>query len=132
MKKIKTFADACKKLKLNPKSLPDVSMLPKIHRKSIIAHYKLIIIIQALNDGWTPNWSDSDEYKYYNYFWIKADKIKADKKRPSGFDFSVTYYYCAYDCTDASSRLCFKTQELADYARKNFVGLYKDYLLLTK
>lgn len=125
MKKIKTFADACKALKLNSKALPDVSMLPKIHQKSIIAYYKLIIIIQAVNNGWQPNWSDSNEPKYYNWFYPLADK-----KRPSGFGFSDAFFNYVNTSTTVGSRLCFKNWKSADYVRETFENLYKDYLLI--
>lgn len=127
MKKIKTFADACKALKLNPKHLPDVSLLPKEHQKAITAHYKLVIIVQALNEGWTPNWNDISQWKYYPWF-----TIEADAKRPSGFGFSLTLYDCWLTRTPVGSRLCFKSRELALYAGKQFKNLYKEYFLIQK
>jgi hypothetical protein len=128
MKKIKTFADACMALKLDPKKLPDVSMLPVIHQKAIISMYKLTIIVEALNEGWKPNWNDSNEAKYSTWF-----EIKADKKRPSGFGFSGTYYDSWYtnSHTDCGSRLCFKSSELALYAGKQFASEYKDLFLIS-
>lgn len=122
---VKTFEGACKLRKLNPKKLPDVSMLPEAHRKSIIAFYMLTVITEALNEGWTPNWNDSNEWKYYNYFWIKADS-----KRPTGFGFSFANYATTYSSTFVGSRLCFKNRGLADYARGQFKKLYQDYLLM--
>ena len=126
MKKIKTFADACKALKLKSTALPDVSMLPKKHRKSMLAYYKLIIIVEALNDGWQPDWSDRNQYKYFAWF-----EVKADKKRPAGFGFSATAYDAWSTITGAGSRLSFKTSELALYAGKQFADLYQDYLLMS-
>ena len=127
MKKIKSFAAACKAKGLDPNKLPDVSMLPKEHQKSIVAFYMLTIIVSALNEGWQPNWSDENEEKYYNWFCIKADK-----KRPSGFGFSDSnsYYGCDYADTHCGSRFYFKTRELAEYAREKFAKLYQDYFLL--
>ena len=125
MKKIKTFADACRVLKLKTKSLPDISILPKKHQKSMTAYYKLVIIAEALNEGWTPDWSDHNQYKYTPWFGIAADK-----KRPAGFGFSGTYCDSWRTYTGAGSRLCFKTAELARYAGKQFAGLYQDFLLL--
>ena len=69
--KIKSFEDACKHLRLNPNDLPVVDMLPEKDRKSIIAFYKLTIIIRALNEGWEPDWSNWDECKYYNWFYVE-------------------------------------------------------------
>ena len=125
MNKIKTFEDACKALKLSPKALPDVSGLPEKHRNALIAHYKLVIIAEALNEGWQPNWNDSDEYKYYPWF-----EIKANKKKPAGFGFSYTHYDFWSTHTTVGSRLCFKSRELSDYAAKQFEKLYVEYFLI--
>src|SRR5688572_4593226 len=119
-KKIKSFEDACKALGIQP-NLPDVSGLPEVHQKAIIAHYKLVIIAQALNEGWTPDWSDWNQWKYYAWF-----EVKADKERPSGFGLSYSYCANAYSYATVSSRLCFKTRELALYAAKTFIHLYQD------
>ena len=122
--KITSFEGACKAQEISS-VLPDVSALPEKHQKSILAFYMLTIIIQALNEGWTPNWSNVNEYKYYNYFFIKADK-----KRPSGFGFSVSFCTIASSYSGVGSRLCFKSEELAAFAREQFKDLYQDYLLI--
>lgn len=120
--KIKSFEDACKHLRLNPNDLPVVDMLPEKDRKSIIAFYKLTIIIRALNEGWEPDWSNWDEWKYYNWFYVE----KGEDQRSSGFRYSGACY--AYAC--AGSRLCFKNIELAEYAAEQFKELYREYLLI--
>lgn len=123
--KIKTFKDACKELGINAKAIPDVSMLPPKDRKAIIAHYKLIKIAEALNDGWKPNWH-TGESKYNPWF-----EVIADAKRPSGFGFSYTSYDCWFTGTDVGSRLCYKSSELALYAGKQFAKLYQEYFLMS-
>lgn len=122
--KIKSFEDACKHLGLNPNDLPVVDMLPEKDRKSIIAYYKLTIITRALNEGWEPDFSNWNEYKYYNWFYVEENK----DQRSSG----VRYYdsYCTYAGTDIGSRLCFKNRELAKYATEQFKELYREYLLI--
>jgi len=118
MKEIKSFEDACKKLGIKTK-LPDVSMMPADQQKAIIAHYKLVIIAQALNDGWKPDWSNYDEWKYYPWF---------DMSAASGFAFDD---YVHWDSTSTvGSRLCFKTRELAKYAGTQFLSLYKEYFVI--
>ncbi|MCC6867050.1 MAG: hypothetical protein IT280_12920 [Ignavibacteria bacterium] len=124
-KKIKSFEDACKARKIDPKALPEVSMLPVIHQKAIVAHYKLIIIAEAINDGWQPNWNDSNEWKYYPWF-----EVETDEDRPAGFGFSCTSYVGWSTITSVGSRLCFKTRETAVYAGKQFADLYKEYMLI--
>ncbi len=127
MPKIKTFEQACKALKIKPE-LPVVTMLPEKHQKAIIAFYKLTVIIEALNEGWVPNWNDNSEWKYYNYFWVDASK-----ETPSGFGFSDSSTYYASTLTGVGARLCFKSSELAEYARKQkeIIQLYKEYLLIS-
>lgn len=116
--RIKSFEDACEVLGCT-KSLPDVSMFPDKHQKSILAYYKLIVIVEALNEGWTPNWKDENEYKYYPWFKVLS----------SGFGFSNSYYGYGLTGTAVGSRLCFKSRDLSDYAGKQFVEIYNDYLL---
>ena len=122
--KIKSFEDACKHLGLNPNDLSVVDMLPEKDRKSIIAFYKLTIIIRALNEGWEPDWSNWDEFKYYNWFYIEKGK----DQRSSGFCYIGTR--CAGVDAYAGSRLCFKNRELAEYAAEQFKELYREYLLI--
>lgn len=99
-------------------------MLPEKDRKSIIAFYKLTIIIRALNEGWEPDWSNWDECKYYNWFYVE----KGEDQRSSGFRYDDAY--CAHTYAGTCSRLCFKNRELAEYAAEQFKKLYREYLLI--
>lgn len=118
MERVKTFEDACEvsgidKLQIGIVGLDDDS-------KSIEAYAKLTIIAKALNQGWKPNWNDSNELKYYPWFsWSSS---------VGGFA------YFDYDrwstITSVSSRLCFKSSELAEYAGKQFKKEYNEFLTL--
>lgn len=119
--KIKSFEDACKHLGLNPNDLPVVDMLPEKDRKSIIAFYKLTIIIRALNEGWEPDWSNWDKWKYYNWFYVE----KGGDQRSSGFRCDGTS--CACTSSRAGSRLCCGTPDDAEYIGKQFEDLCNDY-----
>ncbi len=123
--KIKKFEDACKALKIDPKKLPDLSALPEKHQKALLAHYKLVIIAEALNEGWQPDWSNYNEYKYYPWF-----EIDASKDNPAGSGFSGSNYDCWDTNSYVGSRLCFKSRELALYAGKQFEDLYIEYFLI--
>ena len=96
-------------------------MLPEKDRKSIIAFYKLTIIIRALNEGWEPDWSNWDECKYYNWFYVE----KGEDQRSSGFRYCVTS--CAGTNARTGSRLCCGTSDDAEYIGKKFEDLYNDY-----
>jgi hypothetical protein len=121
--KIKTFEDACIALDLLQPELviPDFLSFPSTDRLAMIAHAKLIIIAKALNEGWVPDWSNWDEYKYYPWFDMQPSS-------GSGFAYGDYDFWSTY--SSVGSRLCFKSSELAEYAGKQFEGLYKDYFVI--
>lgn len=119
--KVKSFEDACQLLGIEP-NVPEVSMLPDNHKKALVAHYKLVIIAEAVNEGWKPNWDNWDERKYYPWFDLEGSS--------SGAGFSYYDYDYWHSDSFVGSRLCFKTWELAEYIGKTFIDLYKDYFLL--
>lgn len=118
--RVKSFEDACQVLGIST-NVPEVKGLPRKHQKAIIANYKLIVIAEALNEGWKPNWQDSDEYKYYPWF---------DMSNPAGVGFSNTYNTASSTYAHFGSRLCLKNRELAIYFGQTFTDLFNDSLLL--
>lgn len=118
--RVKSFEDACQVLGIST-NVPEVKGLPRKHQKAIIANYKLIVIAEALNEGWKPNWQDSDEYKYYPWF---------DMSNPAGVGFSFTYATASHTDASFGSRLCLKNRELAIYFGQTFTDLFNDSLLL--
>lgn len=118
--RVKSFEDACQVLGIST-NVPEVKGLPRKHQKAIIANYKLIVIAEALNEGWKPNWQDSDEYKYYPWF---------DMSNPAGVGYSLTSHTASYTTADFGSRLCLKNRELAIYFGQTFTDLFNDSLLL--
>lgn len=123
---IKTFKDACEKTGTDPKNLPDVSKLPR-HQKALQAIYKLFIIFEAINDGWTPDWFNTGQYKYFP--WLQ---VKASKSLSSGFGFSRSSYLCSSALTFVGSRLCTDSSEKALYIAEQFQDEYKDFMLISK
>lgn len=117
MKKIKTFEDACKALKLK-------FTTPAGLTKDEVAYLKLKIIAKALNEGWEPNWNNWDEWKYYPWFCM------GDNGASPGVGFSYGGYDLVRTTSGVGSRLCFKTRELAKYAGQQFLEIYKDYMLV--
>lgn len=118
--RVKSFEDACQVLGIST-NVPEVKGLPRKHQKAIIANYKLIVIAEALNEGWKPNWQDSDEYKYYPWF---------DMSNPAGVGYSNTYHTASNTAANVGSRLCLKNRELAIYFGQTFTDLFNDSLLL--
>jgi hypothetical protein len=124
--KIKTFAAACKALKLDPaKILPDVSGFPKEHREALLAHAQLVIIAQALNQEanngkpWKPNWKSGNWDKYYPWFDMS-----------SGSGLACHGYVNRTSHSNVGSRLCYISRDLAIYAGKTFIKLYQQYFCL--
>lgn len=109
---VKTFDDA-RKLTGRP-DVPDFSNLPTDMRKHFEAQYKMIVIAEALNEEWIPDWDNHNEYKYYPWF----------KMSPSSFAFRVSI--CGLADAGSGSRLKFRTCELAEYAAKQFIDIWKD------
>jgi hypothetical protein len=121
-KTIKTFEDACKKTKIDPNDLPDVSKIPEEFRKAIIAGYKLMIVYKAINNGWVADWSNFNQWKYYPWFEVLS----------AGFGFSATTYVYGRAGTAVGSRLCTDSSEKALYIGKQFEAEYKDYFLFSE
>ena len=114
---IKTFEDA-----LKATGRPDCqnfSNVPEEHRKYFKAQYKVVVITEALNDGWNPDWDDDAEWKYFPWFVMSPGS------------FACADAYCRYSASSAGtgSRLCFRTQALAKYAGVQFVEIWKDLML---
>lgn len=118
--RIKSYEDACNEIGLDPEDLPEVENCEPEDRASIIAFYKLTIIARALNEGWTPNWQDSYELKYYPWFKV------ANHTR---FVYAGTYSTSTTAIADIGSRLCCKSDELATYFGMQFENLWSKYLL---
>lgn len=110
--RVKTFEDACRIIGFDPEGSYVFG-----DSKDDTAYKKLKLISEALNEGWKPDWNNSNQYKWYPWFRFKE-----------GFGFSLTDWGSADSVTDACSRLCFKSQELAEYAGKQFEDIYRDFL----
>lgn len=92
-------------------------MLPEDLKKPIVAAYKLMVVFLAINNGWKPDWSNWNQYKYYP--WLSV--------RSSGFGFSDSDYGCVYADTSVGSRLCTDTREKALYIAEQFESEYQDF-----
>jgi len=83
------------------------------------AYRMLKMIVKAINQGWTPDWSNTNQAKYYPYFVVL----------PSGSGFSDSDTYYDYGDTYVGSHLCFESSEKAKYAATQFGDIYTKYLL---
>lgn len=129
--RVKSYADACKVLGIEP--MDEDSMKAQGFRPDEIARRQLETITEALNEGWKPNWADTDEYKYNPYFYIEVSEVQTEDGDTLGANAGLS---CAYTSTAASlatayfgSRLCFHDRETARYAGRTFTDLYAQILI---
>jgi hypothetical protein len=124
---ITSFEEACEARGYDPALvLPDVTKMPLHLQAYTLASIKRVIIAEAINVGREPNWSDTNEYKWFPYWDMD------DKDAPSGFGFSVTDSDGWTSLTLVGSRLVFFNREDAKYFGENFMDLHKDFLLIPK
>ena len=111
-KQIKTYEDALKVL-----GREDFSRENLYPRE--IARRKLEIIIEALNEGWKPDWENYSQLKWYPYFYRSS----------AGLGYSYSTNSPTYATANFGVRLCCKSEEIADYVGQQFLYLYKEMLL---
>lgn len=148
--RVKTFEDACKELGEDHKLVQQFKAIQEAiaEDKEATAYFKLGIITAALNDGWEPDFTNDDEYRYYPYLciWTKEeleDKDEAWKDEHNlqlwigggasnfgaGCGLASAYSSLAWSNANASisARLTYKTEELAIYSGKQFTELWTNY-----
>lgn len=115
---IKTFADACVAC-----GTTEAEFNAKFGNLGLdvdtINYEKLKIIFKAINNGWTPDWTNSNEYKYYPWFDVVSSGA------------GLSYYGCSDSNTDASvgSRLCTDKSKKAEFLGKQFREIFEGYML---
>lgn len=148
MERIKTFEDALNELgDKHPLVLQyrfnfnnEGGWTDDMYAREFEAYLKLRIITAALNEGWTPQFTE-DEYRYFPWFWLytKEEIAKMDKEErkkvvlfggaacngaSAGFAYAHANYAPSHTYASVGSRLCFKSSALAEYAGKQFAEIY--------
>ena len=113
---IKTFEDACDVLGFKTNAIFHGN-----DSQDEIAFKKLKVIVKAINMGWTPDWDNDNQRKWYPWFILS-----------SGFGFGASGYDSAYSSTSCGSRLCTDTREKALYIAEQFKAEYQDYFLYSE
>ncbi|AQX84007.1 hypothetical protein ELBR111191_14730 [Elizabethkingia bruuniana] len=116
--RIKTFADVLKYFGIDETYFNEQN---EDLESDEVAYRKVKLIVKALNEGWTPDWSDSDQYKYFPWFNMSSS---------SGAGFSFFVYVHWYTYSYVGSRLCFKNRDLAKYAGQQFESIYKEFMTI--
>lgn len=143
--RIKTFDDALKEL---GKDHPLVKEYNVINNNKTTYNTKLYsqlcVVTAALNEGWRPKFVEGEK-RYFPYFYLYTNEeisrmSEEEKSRVvyrsynsadanGGVSCAHAGYVSASVVASIGSRLAFKTEELAEYAGKQFTKLYAEYLL---
>lgn len=117
--RVKTYEDACRELSMNP--LDENKLMKLGLTKHDIAYQKLVTIAKSLNEGWVPDVCDNSVYRWYPLFVTNGS--------PSSFAFGASVCDDAAAGAGSGSRLCFKNKELSEYCGKQFIELWKQFIL---
>ena len=86
--------------------------------EDVQAYMQLTYIAKAINGGEWMDYSDTSVNKYFPWFHASG----------SASGFSCVDYGYGRSNSLVSSRLCFKTREMAIYAGKQFLDIYNQYI----
>ncbi|MEG0760787.1 hypothetical protein [Chryseobacterium sp.] len=117
--RIKNFADVLNYHQLDISKFNEVCNGLENDEK---AYKQIKLIVSALNEGWVPDWENDDEWKHYPYFYM-------DDSSSSG-RFSFDGSGGRYSASVVGSRLCFKSEELSDYAGETFIDIYREFFVI--
>lgn len=141
--RVKTFRDACREVCIDPSMY---FIRCENEPADVIAYMKLRVICKALNEGWEPQFTEGEErWNPVFLLWSKEElSLMSDDQKAkrhlidrylgdwAGFSYSVSENVIESYASNSASRLCLKSQQLADYCGKQFVNLWADFFLTKK
>lgn len=118
------------------------------YNADLYAYLKLRIITAALNEGWEPRFTEG-EWRHYPWFILYTQKewneLNEETKKCgvlfggdagngayAGFVAALSSNAPSPAYASFGARLCFKSEELAKYAGRQFADLYADFYLIRK
>lgn len=148
--KVKTFEDAVAILGDEHPLVAQFRVIESSFKEAdnnlhLFAYARLVIIAEALNEGWKPKF-DGDECRYYPWFYIytkaEYEELDEDEKKDcrvvgrsnshasalGGVVCASAYCASSDSGTNNGSRLAFKTRELAEYCGKQFIDIWERFL----
>ena len=146
--RIKTFTDACNALGDEHPLVTQYRLTAAAYKgdpmtEDFIAYLKLRIIAAALNEGWEPKFT-TDEWRWYPWFtfYTQEEIAKMTPKQKGrvvgravysssasgGVAYTFAVYASSYSVANSGSRLAFKTEALAEYAGKQFLEIWADFV----
>lgn len=148
--KVKTFEDAVAILGDEHPLVAQFRVIESSFKEAdnnlhLFAYARLVIIAEALNEGWKPKF-DGDECRYYPWFYIytkaEYEELDEDEKKEcrvvgrsninayahGGVVYAYANSASSSSYTSYGSRLAFKTRELAEYCGKQFIDIWEKFL----
>ncbi len=116
---IKTFTQVCDKMGKKDSDYAITDEMTPV-QKCEMYRKRLRLIARCFNEGWVTNILDTNQYKYWPYFFINLDQ-----NLKSGFGFALTDYYCGRTAAGCGSRPFFKSKEICLYVGKTFIKEYE-------
>jgi hypothetical protein len=115
--KVDSVEAACRALGECDKDVKELRKLQKAGCDCVLQ--SLVVAIKSFNEGWEPDWNNSNQYKYMAYYNMGGGAPTFD-----GWAFHHSYSY-------VPSRLCFPTKEkVEEFVKiKEFNNLYIKYLM---
>lgn len=113
----------------------------------IMAYAALRVIVEALNEGWKPQFTKGEWRWYAWYDLVSPEQIEGmDEEEKSrvvgrashsavaggGLVYSNAYHVSSSSYTFSGSRLAFKNEELSEYAAKQFGEIFADFCFIPK
>lgn len=114
--RLKTWEDACEMKGIDPVDSLPFPEPDNDFEEAINGTFQMFIIVDLLCEGWKPDYTNGNQYKYYPYF----------KYTDSGFCFSDSLSVCGN--ASVGARLVLPTRELAEYSGKQFKDIYNKFL----
>ena len=145
--RVKTFYDACQELGEEHELVRAYNNLivSNCMSNDIIAYAKLVIIVDALNEGWKPTFN-YDEYIYYpalyRYTKKEYDELNENQKKElilvgqsniklnenCGNIYAIEVCVSPYSISSIGYHIALKTSELAKYCGKQFIDIWAEFL----
>lgn len=121
---ITTVEKAFEKCGYDPKATPDLSGLPEHIRNALMSAYLLMVVFEAINDGWQPDFTNSNQVRYFPWPDVSRSGL--------GFSSSDCDYGSGHATAHVGSRLCTDSSAKALFILDQFQDLWKAWLLGVK
>lgn len=118
--RIKTYEDACNELDKDPLEELPYNQPVNARQEAANAFVMLDIITEALLEGGTLDWENSNQQKWYPWF--------NNYSSGAGFRFDGTGCNWSVSFAFGGARLCVDTQEKAKYLGTQFIDIWNKFL----